>query len=326
MSKAHGSGSMIFPYCITLPPGIFIQGADPQICIPRLGKGKVFAREVLRGVAYLIAFSLTATGLWGQQRSTGATVWTGGNNPNNPSRQLEELENEADQRDSMTGRAMQRPSLTCIFVPYPGFSNTVSVRSLEVPEKMQNEYQKACTALQAKKAAEAEKHLRKALQYAQDALGWLMLGRVLESMERWDEATKACTEALVHDPSYWAAEICLAEIDAHQRKWKNSIAESNRALSMNLDSKRAAYYISAIALFNLNQISDAESRALEAEKLDGDHQLPGLRLLLAKIDVLKGDLRAAQTQLRDCLKYAKGSLEGNLAKQELAQLASGPDR
>jgi tetratricopeptide (TPR) repeat protein len=325
MSKAHGSGSMIFPYCITLPPGIFIQGADPQICIPRLGKGKVFAREVLRGVAYLIAFSLTATGLWGQQRSTGATVWTGGNNPNNPSRQLEELENEADQRDSTTGRAMQPPSLTCIFVPYPGFSNTVSVRSLEVPEKMQNEYQKACTALQSKKAAEAEKHLRKALQYAQDALGWLMLGRVLESMERWDEATKACTEALVHDPSYWAAEICLAEIDAHQRKWKNSIEESNRALSMNLDSKRVAYYISAIALFNLNQISDAESRALEAEKLDGDHKLQGLQLILARIDEIKGDLRAAETRLRDCLRYAKNPLEGNLAKQELARLGTAPN-
>jgi tetratricopeptide (TPR) repeat protein len=215
---------------------------------------------------------------------------------------------------------------TCILEPFKGLSNTVSVRSLQVPEKVQNEYQKACSAWKASKLTESERHLRKALQYSEDAFGWVMLGRLLEATERWDEATKACTESIVRDPSYWPAEVCLAEIDVHQQRWKDSVEKSNRAVSLNTGSKRLAYYISAFALMNLQQIGDAESRALEAEKLDGDHQLPGLRLLLAQIDVLKGDLRAAETQLRDCLKYAKGSLEGNLAKQELAQLGSRPDR
>jgi predicted negative regulator of RcsB-dependent stress response len=59
--------------------------------------------------------------------------------------------------------------------------------------------------------------------------------------------------------------------------------------------------------------------------LDVDHQLPPLHLLLAQIDELKGDLRAAETELRDCLKYAKDSLAGDMAKQELARLDSAPN-
>jgi tetratricopeptide (TPR) repeat protein len=115
-----------------------------------------------------------------------------------------------------------------------------------------------------------------------------MLGRLFEVMERWDEAAKACGEAVIRDPHYWAADVCLAEIDAHQHKWKESVEASNRAVSLSQESKKFAYYISAFALLNLEQASDAESRALEAAKLDGDHQLPGLGLLLVRIHQVKG--------------------------------------
>jgi tetratricopeptide (TPR) repeat protein len=237
-------------------------------------------------------------------------------------RQLDELSNEIDQKRIMDEPVRQRPPLTCIFEPFPGLSKTVSVHSLQVPEKVQNEYERACTALRSKKLAESEKHLRKAVQYSPDAFGWVMLGKILEETERWDEARNACIEGVVHDPSYWPAQICLAEIDARTQRWKASLDESDRAVSLSLESKRFAYFVSALALFNLDQVSEAESRALEAKRLDVDHQLPPLHLLLAQIDELKGDLRAAETELHDCLKYAKDSLAGDMAKQELARLDS----
>jgi tetratricopeptide (TPR) repeat protein len=190
---------------------------------------------------------------------------------------------------------------------------------------VQNEYERACIALKSKKLAESEKHLRKAVQYFPDAFGWVMLGKILEATERWDEARNACTEGVVHDPSYWPAQICLAEIDARAQRWKASLDESDRAVSLSLESKRFAYFVGAFALFNLDQVSDAESRALEAKRLDVDHQLPPLHLLLAHIDELKGDLRAAETELRDCLKYARESLAGDMAKQELARLDRAPN-
>lgn len=100
--------------------------------------------------------------------------------------------------------------------------------------------------------------------------------------------------------------------------------ESDRAVSLSLESKKFAYFVSALVLFDLDRVNDAESRALEAKSLDVDHQLPPLHLLLAQIDELKGDLRAAETELRDCLKYAKDSSVGDMAKHELARLDSAP--
>jgi predicted Zn-dependent protease len=206
--------------------------------------------------------------------------------------------------------------------PYPGTSNTVSLRSL--PAK--DEYEKACMAFQSAKFADSEKHLRKALQRSpSDGFGWVMLGKVLLLTERLDEASKACAEAVLHEPSYWPGTVCLAEIEGKKHNWKDSLEESNRAIALNPDSKRVAYYISAVALSNLNNMSEAESRALEAEQLDGAHEVLPLRLLLAEIAEVKGDWHAAMTQLRDCLSYANKSIEGKLAKEELARLESRPN-
>jgi predicted Zn-dependent protease len=273
----------------------------------------------------LFAFSgrlLTAQVVPGSPNANGIGR-AGSNDPR--VRQIEELSNKFDQKGMMDERVRQRPPLTCMLEPFPGLSKTVSVQSLQVPEKVQNEYERACTALRSKKLAESEKHLRKAVQYSPDAFGWVMLGKILEATERWDEARNACTEGVVHDPSYWPAQICLAEIDAGTQRWNASLDESNRAVSLSLESKRFAYFVSAVALFNLDKVSDAESRALEAKRLDVDHQLTSLHLLLAQIDELKGDLRAAETELHDCLKYAKDSLTGDKVKQELARLDSAPN-
>jgi hypothetical protein len=240
-------------------------------------------------------------------------------------RQIEELSNKVNQTGMMEEPVRHRPPLTCMLEPFPGLSKTVSVQSLQVPEKVQNEYEKACTALRSKKLAESEKHLRKAVQYSPDAFGWVMLGKILETRGQWDEARNACTEGVVHDPSYWPAQICLAEIDAQKQRWKASLDESNRAVSLSVESKRFAYFVSAVALFNLDKVSDAESRALEAKGLDVDHQLTSLHLLLAQIDELKGNLRAAETELHDCLRYAKDPQTGDMAKQELTRLDNAPN-
>jgi tetratricopeptide (TPR) repeat protein len=233
------------------------------------------------------------------------------------------LSNEIYQRNSTTPAPAQHQPTPCLFEPYPGLSKTVSVHSLQIPEKAQNEFQKACNALQAHKLQETEQHLRKGLQiYPADASSWVMLGKVLEMDEHVEEAGEACSQGAIHDPSYWAADLCLAEIDGREHKWANSLAESNLTMSLNPESKRFADYFSAVALLNLDRVAEAETRALEAEQLDRDHQLPPLHLLIARIDEAKGDSPDAMTQLRDFLKSAKDSPDADLAKKELTRLES----
>jgi len=221
----------------------------------------------------------------------------------------------------MSNTGVQRPPITCTLEPYPGASKTVSVRSLIAKD----DYERACSAFEFHKLADSEKHLRKALQRSPlDGFGWVMLGKVLLLMARLDEAGNACAEAVRHEPSYWPGTICLAEIEGRKQNWKGSLEQSDRAVSLNPDSKRVAYYISAVALYNLNNIREAEYRALESERLDVAHQFMTLRLLLAQIDEARGDWRAAMTQRRDCLTYANKSVEGKFAKEELARIGNTP--
>lgn len=239
--------------------------------------------------------------------------------------EFKEIEQQREQGNSTVATPTQPQPQVCTMRPYQGMSDTVSMRSLKAPDKVQSEYRKACTALAAKNSAESEKHLRKALQLdSLDPVGWVMLGRVLQAKEQFDQASDACSQAALHDPSYWPARLCLAEIAGHERKWMESLAESDRAVSLNLESKRLAYYVSAVALFNLDNLHDAESRALEAVRLDRDHQVLDLQLLVAKIDEVKGDISGAVTQLHEYLKYVKDSAEAELAKKELARLESKP--
>jgi hypothetical protein len=237
------------------------------------------------------------------------------------SRDLDDAASLTYQMENREPSSKQTKGQVCLFEPYPGLSRTVSVHSLQVPDKVQNEYQKACVALGVQKLTDSEQHLRKALKIdPADALGWVMLGKVLEFEEQWDEASRACSEAAIRDPSYWAADLCLSEIDGREQKWTNSLAESNLALALNPAAKKYADYFGAVALFNLDKVPDAELRALEAAQLDTDHMLASVEFLLARIDEAKGDSPAAVTAFQEYLKYAKDPREADLAKKELMRL------
>ena len=234
---------------------------------------------------------------------------------------LTTLSNEIDQRNSGRNAPVPHQPPSCLLEPYPGSSKTVSVRALQIPDKAQTEFQKACLAIQGRKLQEAEQHLRKGLQiYPADAAGWVMLGKILEMDDHIEEAGEACSQGALHDPSSWTADLCLAEIDGREQKWADSVAECNLAMSLNPESKRIADYFSAIALYNLDRLAEAEARALEAEQLDKDHELPPVELLVARIEESKGDSPDAIAQLRRYLEYAKDSPQTESAKKDLARL------
>jgi predicted Zn-dependent protease len=213
---------------------------------------------------------------------------------------------------------------TCDFDPYPTTTNTVSVDALRMPQKAQAEYQSACEAIAEKKLAKSAEHLQKALRaFASYARGWVTLGKVLILSQRLDEAEKACAQGATVDPKSWQAAICLSEIAGREKKWIESLAQSERALVLQPACKNYAYFFDAIALLHLNELPLAEQRALEAAQLDRDHQQPTLQLVLASIYESRGDDSDEANQLREFLKYAKDSPEIDHAKKELARLESG---
>lgn len=187
----------------------------------------------------------------------------------------------------------------CSIQPFPGMANTASVTSLQIPSKAQKEYEDACVALKNNKLPAAEQHLRKATEaYPQYVAGWVMLGQTLESRQQTAEARDACSRAATADPNYLPAYLCLAEIAGRKQEWNEVLNLTSRALEMDSVNDAYAYFFSAIAYFNLNQMSEAEASALKAESIDREHHEPLLQLLLAQIYQAKNDSVDAASHLR----------------------------
>jgi tetratricopeptide (TPR) repeat protein len=86
---------------------------------------------------------------------------------------------------------------------------TVSAVRLGVPSKARNLYEKACGAFKKRKLTEAEQYVREAIQtYSNYLAAWVMLGQVLQSEQKIDEAHEACSKALSVDPTYLPPYLC----------------------------------------------------------------------------------------------------------------------
>lgn len=208
---------------------------------------------------------------------------------------------------------------TCYIQPFPGLPGTVSIASLQIPSKAQKEYEDACVALKDKKLPEAEQHLRKATAiYPQYVAGWVMLGQTLETRDQAAEARDACSHAATADPNYLPAYLCLAEIAGRKQQWNEVLSQTGRALELDAVNDAYAYFFSAIAYFNLNQLTEAEVSALKAESIDAERREPLLQLVLAQIYQAKNDAVNAASHLREYQKLAPdGEYSDNLNKDSL---------
>jgi|HubBroStandDraft_1064217.scaffolds.fasta_scaffold07244_5 cytochrome c-type biogenesis protein CcmH/NrfG len=225
-----------------------------------------------------------------------------------------------DQGDSKPSVADQK---LCSIQPFPGIPNTASVASLQIPPKAQKEYERACAALKNEKLRETEQHLRKATEiYPKYVAGWVMLGQVLESRQQTTEARTACSHASSADPSYLPAYLCLAEIAGREQEWNEVLNLTSRALELDAVNDAYAYFFSAIAYFNLNQLPEAERRALNAEGIDRDHHEPLVQFLLAQIYEAKHDSADAASHLREYRKLAPDSQDSDSATKDLSEAQS----
>ena len=200
---------------------------------------------------------------------------------------------------------------------------TISAATLQVPGKARGEYKKGCSDLKGKKLADAEDHLRKALQeYPRYAAAWVLLGQVLEAGNRVEEARGACSQASGVDSDYGPAYLCLADVAAQRREWNQALDLADRALALAPAHDVYGNFYSAIAHFHLNHLPAAERNALEAIDADRLHRVPQAHLLLAQIYGAKHDLHNAAAQLRAYLKVAPSSPDSAGVRKSLAELES----
>jgi cytochrome c-type biogenesis protein CcmH/NrfG len=217
--------------------------------------------------------------------------------------------------------AAERVQKVCSLEPFPGLTNITSVEGLKLPAKAQKEYRTACSALKRNRPAESEEHLRKAVQiYPSYVVGWVMLGQIHEAQQHPDLARQACSRALDLDPKYLPSYLCLAEIAGREEKWREVLRYTSEALALDAADDAYAYFFSAIAYFNLNQLGEAEQRALKAAELDKEHHEPRVQFLLGQIYKAQNDPAKAAAELTEFLKYAPTAPDSDNVKEDVARL------
>jgi len=206
-------------------------------------------------------------------------------------------------------------------------SPTVSSKRLTIPSKAVSEYQKGCAAYKNQKLAEAESHLHKAIDdYSDYAAAWVVLGQVLITEKKNDEARSACWKAVGIDPGYAAPYLCLAEFAAKESDWGQVAKLTTQALAIDPTGNPYSLYYAADAALHERRMAEAEVHALAAVRADEWHRIPELHLLLAQVYATNGNVAEEAAQLKEFLRVAATSKDAATVRDTLAKLETTPAR
>lgn len=95
---------------------------------------------------------------------------------------------------------------------------------------------------------------------------------------------------------------------------------SDRALQLDPVDSPEAYFFNAMANYNLGNFEAAERSAISAQRLDPQHKLPYVNVILANLLEQKKDLAGAMQQLQVYLKIAPQSGYAAQARDRLQRL------
>jgi tetratricopeptide (TPR) repeat protein len=194
---------------------------------------------------------------------------------------------------------------------------TVSDTSLLAPKAAKKAMEKAKVALRKDRLSDSEKYLKSAIAlYPKYAEAWFQLGRLYQAQRRIKEARDSFTKAIESDNLYVNPYVWLGRISAAEQNWQDAADLTERALALDPVAFPEAYYLNALANFNLKRLVPAEKSARQAERLDSAHHFPKLHLVVASIFAGRNDIVGSIEELRKYLKYGP---QGALALQKYGQ-------
>lgn len=197
---------------------------------------------------------------------------------------------------------------------------TTSATTAMAPAAARKALEKANEAFKKRNPDEAQKELKKAVEiYPRYALAWFDLGRVYESRNHLKEAADAYRESVEADSKYLYPYERLYILAAHEEQWPQVRELTDNVIRLDRYDFPRAYYFSALANLNLNDLDAAEKSAREAAKLELAAN-PRAGYILGVILARKQDFLEAAELLRAYLKAVPNSVEVVTVRQQLAEL------
>jgi tetratricopeptide (TPR) repeat protein len=201
---------------------------------------------------------------------------------------------------------------------------TISATSLAAPKDAQRALARAEKAFQKKRLDEAEKETLAALKtYPVYAAAWFRLGQVYVQSDRIVEARTAYAKAVEADANFVNPSVELARLAARDAKWEETARLTDHALELDPVDFPYAYYMNAVAHYNLGHFDVAEKSGHKLNQIDSLHRWPQIHLVLASILRRKSDFGGEAVQLRAYLKYAPESADAAEVRSRLSVLEKG---
>jgi tetratricopeptide (TPR) repeat protein len=182
---------------------------------------------------------------------------------------------------------------------------TVSVASMLAPKSASKSRERALKAFKKGKLDDAGELLKAAIKdYPNYSEAWFNLGQVYQKQDHNQEARDAYAKSIELDKLFVSPYVELSWLSLAERKWQEAADLTEQAIDLDPVSFPEVYYMNAVANLQLNRLDVAEKRARQEQRLDSNHQIPQVFLVLASVLSQKHDTHGTIAQLQDYLKYA----------------------
>jgi tetratricopeptide (TPR) repeat protein len=224
----------------------------------------------------------------------------------------------------MEHRALDNPDVGIILLhrlaPTEGAA-TVSAAALAVPKPADKAYNKGLSFLKKGKPEEARASFQSAIDlYPKFSSAWFELGKLQAIDGQPEDAHKSFLAATQADPQSVGPYLELALLSLHAKNWHELADVTYRALKLNSFDYPQAYFLNAVANYNLKKLDTAEKSARAAQRLDTRHIYPEISRLLGIILVNRQQYAEAADALRDFLVADPHSVEAPAVRQQLDDL------
>jgi Tfp pilus assembly protein PilF len=221
-------------------------------------------------------------------------------------------------------RSLDHPDVgTLVLHPLTEVSGfTYSMTTAQAPKDAKKWYEKGMGQADKGKAAEAEVSFSNAVAaYPKFAAAWQELGLAYEELKNDAKAEGAYRHALEADPKFVLPYLRLAAIETRQRKWPEALESTNQVIKMDPIEFPEAYFLNAVANFNLKNLDEAEKSAQEAIKLDPHHKMPKAYHVLGVIQAQKADYTGALGSMNNYLSFASPeAADREMVKKQISEI------
>ena len=176
-----------------------------------------------------------------------------------------------------TRRALDNPDVGTILMHRLGQApgTTVSATTLAAPKEARKLYERGLDLAKKKKLGEAQADFDKAVGlYPRYAIAWSELGRIQAAQGQLEAARNSFNQSIAADPKFVVPYVEISALEYRARRWQELADTSEKAASLDPFHYPQAFFLNAVANYNLHKIDRAEESARRAQKLDVNHQMP----------------------------------------------------